>query len=89
MAKKQQTKSNIKGKKHYRINDMTERYRCSRSHIPNLIKAKVIPEPLIIGGIKLWPAKFIDAIDQEREKEYYKSLREQGFHIPDDLQLSK
>lgn len=64
-------------------------FNCSRGHIDNLINAGAIPPPLVLNGIKLWPAKMIEAIDQEREKEYYKSFREQGFHVPDALRLFK
>lgn len=85
MTKQRKKEAPMSERVHYRTKDIADRYECSRSYIPTLIEKKIIPSPLIIGGIKRWPAKLIQALDRQRENEYLEMLKSQGFDVPKSL----
>jgi predicted DNA-binding transcriptional regulator AlpA len=90
MAKEQPVDTKIGiSQKYMRIKDIMNRYGYSRGHVSNLVKDGALPPPMVLNNVKLWPAEVIEAIDRQRDKEYYQQLREQGFRVPDDLRLSK
>lgn len=84
MSHENHSKKAETGKKYYRIKDLANRYGYSRGHVTNLVGKGEIPPPMIVRGVKLWPVGVIEALDQKREAEYFKSLRDQGFLLPED-----
>ena len=85
MPKSKKNEVREKENPYFKTNDMAGLHGCSRSHVPNLVEQGVIPQPLIIGGVKVWPKKLIKALNKQREERYFESLRAQGFEIPDNL----
>jgi predicted DNA-binding transcriptional regulator AlpA len=86
MAKEQPVDTKIGiSQKYMRIKDIMNRYGYSRGHVTNLVNAGTLPPPMIVRNVKVWPIEVIEAIDRQRDKTYYLQLREQGFHVPDEL----
>jgi hypothetical protein len=80
--KTEATEATHSKRKYLRIKNLMVRYECSRGHITNLIDDGVLPPPMLVNGIKQWPEALIDALDRQREKDYYDNLKSQGFDIP-------
>ena len=77
--------SGSKHRKYLRIKNMMERYSCSRGYISILVEKGVLPPPMILNKVKQWPVAVIDALDKQRDREYFQMLRDNGFAVPENL----
>lgn len=61
-------------KKYLRWNDLSERYGVTKATITNMVKSNLLPKPMTIGTLKVWPIDLIDSIDKKNDNAYYKTI---------------